>query len=306
MKHWILPTEKNNHHAKLLKPFGLVLLLVLYMANQVALKTLSKLEPGVLGYASEITVDKVLAQTNREREKAGLSDLTYNGKLSQSASSKGTNMFAENYWAHNSPSGRSPWSFFKDAGYTYQVAGENLAKDFYDTESLVSAWMNSPTHRANILDSRYKEIGIGVVNGTLNGYKTTLVIQHFGTPLAGKIADKPNQLPVAAKTVPAQIDEPAVQAPLAEVPKDVVVQVRGESVTPTIQPVNPHTISKIVGSIIFILLVGVMFIDGYVVLHQQHQRLTGSRLAHICFLIVIFILLVLSQQGVIGQYAAAL
>ncbi|MCX6727176.1 MAG: CAP domain-containing protein, partial [Candidatus Shapirobacteria bacterium] len=180
---YILPHEKNNHRALLLQPAFLLGFVFLYLLNQSFLKLITIVKPGVLGYSSEITAQKVYDLTNDERQKAGLPILHYNPVLSESATAKGQDMFASNYWAHNSPSGKTPWDFFRSAGYQYSVAGENLAKDFYDTNSVMKAWMNSPTHKANIINSKYQEIGIGVVNGTLNGVKTTLVVQHFGTPL---------------------------------------------------------------------------------------------------------------------------
>ena len=66
-------------------------------------------------------------------------------------------MIAKNYWAHNAPDGASPWSFFKNVGYRYLYAGENLARDFGDSASVVNAWMNSPTHRDNLLSGRYRK-----------------------------------------------------------------------------------------------------------------------------------------------------
>jgi len=196
-KKLFIPHEHNNHRANLLKPAFLGLFIALYVLNQSLIKTLSIVRPGILGYSSEITAQKVLDQTNQVRQKAGLTLLSYNSTLSKSASAKAADMFANNYWAHNSPSGKSPWDFFKQNGYEYSVAGENLAKDFYDTDTMMKAWMNSPTHKANIVNSKYQEIGIGVVNGVLNGVKTTLVVQHFGTPVSGQVSAKSAQPPVA-------------------------------------------------------------------------------------------------------------
>jgi len=138
-----------------------------------------------LGYSSEITVEKVLQQTNQQRQNNDLPPLLFNSALSESARLKAEDMFVNNYWAHSSPEGSSPWDFIKSTDYQYSVAGENLAKDFYDTPSMVKAWMHSPTHRDNIVHLKYKETGIAVVNGVLGGIKTTLVVQHFGTPSGG-------------------------------------------------------------------------------------------------------------------------
>ena len=185
--HYFLPHPDNNHRALLLQPSFLALFVTVYLLNQSFIKSFTIARPGVLGYSSEITISKVLDQTNTERLKLGLKPLTFNSTLSKSAKLKADNMFTNNYWAHTSPEGKSPWDFFKTTGYDYSVAGENLAKDFYDTEGLLKAWMNSPTHRENIINPKYQEIGIGVVNGILGGVKTTLVVQHFGTPRNGVV-----------------------------------------------------------------------------------------------------------------------
>ena len=96
-------------------------------------------------------------------------------------------MFNKQYWAHTAPDGKEPWDFMSEAGYSYQVAGENLARDFSTTSAMVAAWMASPTHRANIMNGRYTEIGIAVINGTLEGVETTLVVQMFGTPRSSTV-----------------------------------------------------------------------------------------------------------------------
>lgn len=266
-----IPQEKNNHRALLLQPSFLGIFIAIYLLNQSILNSLTVLKPGVLGYSSEITIQKVLDQTNLERQKQNLPLLHYNKILSESAKSKAEDMFANNYWAHNSPQGKTPWDFFKSAGYQYSIAGENLAKDFYDTESLMKAWMNSPTHRDNILNTKYQEIGIAVVDGVLNGVKTTLVVQHFGTPLSGKIAD-----------------DAVSNATLGETTTTV------KSTT-----ISPILISKIIGGLIFVLIIGVLIVDSYVTLKNQTHRLTGSSASHIGFLIIILMLLIFSQQGTI-------
>lgn len=236
------------------------------------------IKPGILGYSSEITTQKVLDQTNNQRIKIGLEPLQYNETLSNSAKKKAQDMFTNDYWAHNSPQGKNPWTFFDDAGYKYSVAGENLAKDFYSTDSLVQAWMNSPTHKANIVHQKYKEIGIAVVDGVLGGVKTTLVVQHFGTPL--NLADL--QLPTN-QTI--NTSEPIINNDSS------VLAANSQKL------VSPLAVSKVIGSIIFVLLILVLFIDGYLTLKNNIHRLTGSTVGHIGFLFFIFILMLYNQQG---------
>ncbi len=287
-----IPQEKNNHRALLLQPSFLGIFIALYLLNQSFIRSLTILKPGILGYSSEITVDKVISQTNSERQKLGLAPLKYNATLSQSATAKAQDMFANNYWAHNSPEGKTPWDFFKSVGYQYSVAGENLAKDFYDTDGLIKAWMNSPTHRDNIVNSKYQEIGIGVVNGILNGVKTTLVVQHFALPLNAPV--------VAKKSNPAPVNQEVVVNPQPELV--VSTQSLGDTVVnlaASSKAINPLLISKIIGTIIFSLIVVVLIIDSYVTLKDQTPRFTGSSASHIGFLLIILMLLIFGRQGAI-------
>lgn len=283
-----IPQEKNNHKALLLQPSFLGIFIALYLLNQSLIRSLTILKPGILGYSSEITTQKVLTQTNSQRANLGLPPLKYNAVLSQSAQQKAQDMFANNYWSHDSPQGKTPWSFFKAVGYKYLVAGENLAKDFYDTDSMLEAWMKSPTHRANIISDKYQEIGIGVVNGILGGVKTTLVVQHFATPLNGKVADNP--------TPTAPVVSPLIVSNEVQNPK-VLAQ--------TNPVISPLTITKIIGTLMFLIIIGVLFVDAYVTLKNQTHRLAGSATGHIGFLAIILLLILFTRQGTIFQFLQA-
>ncbi len=188
VKHLFHPRHSNNHRARLLHSEWLVVFSVMACFSLLGLRffqSYSEKLGYVLGYASDITVDQTLVLTNQERAKSGLAPLSLNAKLSSAASAKASDMFQNQYWAHVSPSGKEPWSFITASGYSYRLAGENLARDFNHTTDMVIAWMNSPTHRANIMNGRYTEIGLAVVNGQLQGVDTTLVVQMFGAPNTG-------------------------------------------------------------------------------------------------------------------------
>jgi len=81
-----------------------------------------------------------------QRVSVGLLPLEANATLAQAAQAKAADMLNNNYWAHVSPDGTQPWSFFVNAGYSYRYAGENLARDFTNPASAVDAWMASPTN----------------------------------------------------------------------------------------------------------------------------------------------------------------
>ena len=141
---------------------------------------------GVFGEPKQpLTDEGVLTWTNKNREDAGINDLILDATLSEMAEQKLADLFAKQYFEHESPTGIGPSGLAKEAGYDYIVIGENLALGNFDGDkALVDAWMASPGHRANILNTRYHEIGIAVGQGTFEGKKTWIAVQEFGLPIA--------------------------------------------------------------------------------------------------------------------------
>lgn len=133
-----------------------------------------------------LTSDKILAETNLQRNLNGnLPPLSQNAILDASALAKAKDMFKNQYFEHVSPSGVSPSDLVKNMGYNYIVTGENLILGNFASEyELVTAWMNSPGHRANILNNRYTEIGVAVIKGTWKGETTWIGVQEFGLPMS--------------------------------------------------------------------------------------------------------------------------
>lgn len=127
---------------------------------------------------------QVFAKINSERIKNSRSVFTENPLLSEAAAKKLSDMFQNNYWDHTSPSGEKAWVFIDETGYSYTLAGENLAKGFVTADGMVSAWMESPTHKKNILDNNFVETGIAVGNGVIDGKQVTVAVQLFGKPSA--------------------------------------------------------------------------------------------------------------------------
>jgi hypothetical protein len=126
-------------------------------------------------------VRDAVALVNEERAKHGLPALSISDELSLSASKKLTDMETSKYFAHTSPAGKTPWRFFDAVGYDYRYAGENLAIHFKTPEAEHTAWMESEKHCQNILDPRFREIGMSVRKVFMEGRETVLVVQHFGT-----------------------------------------------------------------------------------------------------------------------------
>lgn len=171
-----IPTKENKYQPILLRRVALVFYtIVLLLVNSFG---------GLVGIpevmASSVTPANLIALTNQQRIAAGLNALNTNAALTAAAQAKANNMFQEQYWDHFGPNGESPWMFITQAGYKYVYAGENLAKGFKTAEGVHEAWMASPTHKENIMSGNYKDIGIAVVEGTLLGKNTILVVQMFG------------------------------------------------------------------------------------------------------------------------------
>ena len=134
---------------------------------------------------ADYSAGTLVSMTNSARGRNGLGSLSVNSRLTSAAYAKAQDMLANQYFAHTSPSGRTPWDFIKGAGYNYSYAGENLAIGYSDASELYSAWMVSATHRENILNSNFREIGIAVISGTYEGVETIIVAQEFGAPIEG-------------------------------------------------------------------------------------------------------------------------
>lgn len=134
----------------------------------------------VLGRITTVTPTALLASTNDARAEQGLSPLRIDARLSEAALNKASDMFARGYWSHDAPDGTEPWVWIDQAGYTYDRAGENLAKNFSTAGATVTAWMNSPAHRDNMLSAHYRDVGFAAMNGEMNGEPTTIVVAFYG------------------------------------------------------------------------------------------------------------------------------
>lgn len=128
----------------------------------------------------------ILNETNLSRKENGhLPPLSQNSKLDRIASLRIKDMFKNGYFEHKSPTGIGASDVAYDVGYEFILIGENIALgNFQDDKALVQAWMNSPGHRANILNDRYVEIGISAEKGLYKGEKKWLAVQIFGRPLS--------------------------------------------------------------------------------------------------------------------------
>lgn len=273
LRHLFFPHDSNNQRAKFLHPSSLVLIIVLFLGLQLTINQLTNNYPHILGYASQISPEEIIRLTNAQRTADGLPEVKLDAQLSAAAAQKAADMFARNYWAHVSPIGREPWYFITQAGYGFRYAGENLARDFSDAKSIVDAWVASPTHRKNLLNSHYQDIGIAVVDGTLEGRETTLVVQMFGTKLS------------AAPSV-------------GSVSTSIVKPVYAASAPVTVAPkVSPFDLTKAVSLGLLIIFVTVLVIDIVAVYQKKITRWTSKSFAHLLFLLALLISALIISKG---------
>ena len=134
---------------------------------------LAAVNPGIL-----------LAQSNADRVRNGVSLLAENALLSRAAQAKADDMLNRGYYAHITPDGKSPLYFVDQTGYKYLNVGENLDLTYLSTEEDVeTAWLNSPSHRENLLLPQFTEVGVGVSSGQYQGYDVTFAVEIYATPL---------------------------------------------------------------------------------------------------------------------------
>lgn len=310
--HLFLPQRSNNHRPSLLQVEGVGVLAALLIVSDVLvgfLSTSHPVLPAVLGFSSSITASQVVEQTNDQRRAQGETALQVNSQLNQAALAKGNNMCQDQYWAHISPSGTTPWVFIKNSGYKYAVAGENLARDFFDTPSMVAAWMASPTHRANIVNTHYHDIGVAVVDCKLLGSDTTLVVQMFGTlvaeapaPALPKVAAIKTLTPVNPSPTPQAIAQAKVEGE-ESVPRllanaDPSLQLTRASEVGNRAFSRLQVIKAVMVSIL-VTLIAVLGVDLWLTHKRQTVRVAGKNLAHIVFLFGILMVVILVKAGVI-------
>ncbi len=159
--------------------------------------------PRVVAFGTE----PIATLSNQYRRDAGLPDYTMNEQLTRSAQAKADDMASKLYFAHESPEGRTPWSFFDDVQYIYKSAGENLALTNESPQSVVDGWYNSPSHRANLLNTSFTEVGYGISYLSSFTYKNQtyqnvwLVAAHYALPVGLSVTSQTNKtLPLGTST----------------------------------------------------------------------------------------------------------
>ena len=224
LKDHFIPSEANDHQPLFLRTkiaVGLIALVfaveLLYLASSFVLLPTSD-------YFAAIFASVLVQQTNEERSIENLGSLAINEKLVEAAQMKADDMVARGYFSHVTPDGKNSWYWFRQVGYNYAAAGENLAVNFTDSKDVTEAWMHSPSHRSNIMGENYTEIGIATAHGTYKGRDAIFVVQMFGRP--SLIARQVNTATTTVDKIGAKIStvtpsEQETQAPVKTPQKEV-------------------------------------------------------------------------------------
>jgi len=308
-KHFI-PHEGNDHrphflhgkNARTIVTLVLVLELIAFIVptltfvGVVSNSNLASVLPGVLA-----------SLTNEERKQNQLPNLAVNTLLNQAAQMKAEDMAAKSYFAHTSPEGLTPWHWLDAVGYRYDYAGENLAINFTDSQDVTEAWMNSPTHRANIVKSSYREVGTGMATGIYEGKETLFVVQVYANPRSAEAAPivpkegtvQTNQMAINESPVTnilgAETEVTAASATLEPTPvvsepvaKMQIDQQAGPTFIEKLMASPRHTFNTVLYFIIALMLVALV-LNVAIKFNIQHPDLITNGLAVVAIVGAIFV-----------------
>lgn len=271
LKNALIPHSGNGRHPHLFRKKGMVWTLSITFGLQALVLIAAFFLPQVGNQLASVLPSVVTRLTNDVRAEVNLPELKSNEVLTRAAQAKAEDMAAKSYFAHQSPDGRQPWDWMADAGYQYQVAGENLAVNFHDSEDVVKAWQNSPTHNANLLSPRYTETGIGMAEGEYKGRKAVFVVQMFGSPQ--RVAA--SRVPVAAAPVsqpaPAQQEDAVLGAESELVPNSNTKEAPNPSVV-TKMTSSPRTYSSYVYSAMAVAIIMILILGLTPLYDRPHPR----------------------------------
>ena len=196
LKKYFIPHEGNEHKPHFLRTkttliiLGCVLFIeACFLANALLISKTN--------LSAVILQNALINGTNTTRVGDKVPALKESALLDVAAKMKAEDMAAKSYFAHTSPAGITPWYWFEKVGYDYVYAGENLAVNFSDSSDVIQAWLNSPAHRNNLLNSHFTDIGIGMATGMYEGKSTVFIVQMFGASAKLGASPAPAAKPVA-------------------------------------------------------------------------------------------------------------
>lgn len=195
--------QHHKHSKNYVKSYWPYLPMVALVAGGIFMNSLlGNQRSAVLGSQSNVSALSLLDATNQDRATDKLTMLQLNMQLQAAAQAKANDMVRRNYWSHVTPTGQQPWDFITAVHYQYQTAGENLAYGFTSSSGVLNAWMNSPEHRANLLNTTYRQVGFGIAESPnfVGQGAETVVVSLYALPTSGTAAADTTTTPITAPT----------------------------------------------------------------------------------------------------------
>lgn len=250
---------------------------------------------------SVFTAQEIIAGTNAYRNSENVSVLKENVVLNVAAAQKLDDMVRDQYFAHFSPSGVSPWHWFQVNQYQYSNAGENLAIGYSDAQATIDAWARSPTHRNNLLNPVFREIGVATAAVTINGDRGVLVVQLFGTPAkpvsTGTSQEKDTRgvsfgLSESGASETTSTPQPGRSEPeiLPGAPKKIAVVPRSTSVEDSV----PETVRILNQGFTFYVYIVVVLGMGYLLFREYRRELVPKIALYILLFLLSAVLPIMS------------
>lgn len=301
---YVAPSASNQFRPASLSRDALITVVAVTCVVEGFLLTSLFMQSGAGQFAAAVLRGTLVNLTNVERSVMGLSHLTTDPRLTAAAQAKAEDMAARGYFSHNDPDGSEPWRWVRDAGYDYAYAGENLAVRFFDSSDVISAWMQSPSHRANMVKGAYRDIGIGVAEGVYEGQRTTFVVQFFGTSRAAlnippasmrEEGAPPTTSDAMPEDVNSELPEPADVAvsealATAPVPTAATVEGRATEIPTSITKLfnSPRTLALFILSLILLFLVAALILATVIHMHVQPVDMLLSGAVVAAFVLSLF------------------
>ncbi len=309
LKNLFIPHEKNNHRAKILHNTSIFIILILIIFSSLFTYLVKTARPDILGISYSISESELLVLVNQKRQENGLPSLELNSALSDAARRKAADMLEKNYWAHFPPDGStSPWGFIRAAGYNYLYAGENLAKGYTESSSTVNAWMDSQTHRDNILSGKYKDVGFAILPGTLQGEETVLIVEMFGSQPTPALAAAPAPVQTVSiqeeespqVAVVQQTVESEKQIPKIESKNESENELKTEKNKVVISPkIDVGLTTRAISTVGLSFFAFAFMMDLVIIERKKIPRIVGHNIDHIMLILAFLLFLVLQRGGVI-------
>ncbi len=300
-KHFI-PHEANDHRPYFLRRESIRNLLILIICCELTTFVLP-LVSNSTGWSQKnsqlaTVLPAILATlTNQERQAQKLQPLATDPALTQAAELKAQDMAKNGYFAHTSPTGLTPWYWLETVGYKYQYAGENLAINFNDSKDVTQAWMNSPTHKANIIKDKYTHIGTGIATGLYRGKTAVFVAQVYARPLTPTQGAK-TVTHVSANTLGGKINTVeqkvlGAESEITELPVDGPIQSTDTDITWwNILSSSPRNTTQTILSFLFCIVSLALILNSVIRIKKHHRDLA---IGGLLVLSVIGLLLILNS-----------